>query len=154
MAENTLPADPHPPPPQDGVNRSKFHCFRTWSVCLTRITLAATRYQIFYLKTHLPLDHPAPPDLEQHVSKYFARRPPSPTHPLTHPPDPRDGVNWSKFHFFRTWSCYISNLRESRLQQHGAEYFACIPWFTPKLCFLSISWEGIDIFIKFNIDKI
>ena len=36
----------------------------------------------------------------QHGSKYFACRPPS-------PPDAGGGVKWSKFIFFRTWSCCI-----------------------------------------------
>ena len=46
--------------------------------------------------------------------------PPPPTHTHTHSAHthPQDGVNWSKFLFFRTWSCCISNLRESWLQQH------------------------------------
>ena len=26
--------------------------------------------------------------------------------------------------FFRTWSCCMSNLRESRMQQHGSKYVA------------------------------
>ena len=38
--------------------------------------------------------------MQLHGSKYFARRP---------LPDPWDGVNRSKFNFFRTWSCCISN---------------------------------------------
>ena len=62
--------------------------------------------------------------MQQHGSKYFARRPPF-------PPWPRpqgDGVKWSKFNFFRTWSCCISNYRESRMQQHGSKYFARRPW--------------------------
>ena len=37
---------------------------------------------------------------------------------------PEDGVNRSKFNFFRTLSCCISNYRESRMQQHGSKYFA------------------------------
>ena len=39
----------------------------------------------------------------------------------------RDGVSRSKFIFFRAWSCCISNLRESQMQQHGSKYFACRP---------------------------
>ena len=42
--------------------------------------------------------------MQPHGSKYFARRP---------LPDPGDGVNGSKFNFFRTWSCFISNLKGS-----------------------------------------
>ena len=46
-------------------------------------------------------------EMQQHASKYFARRPPSPT-------TLGDGVNRSKFSFYRTWSCCISNQMESR----------------------------------------
>ena len=46
--------------------------------------------------------------------------------PSPHPPT-LGGVNRSKFHFFRTWSLCLSNLRESRFQQHGTKYFACRP---------------------------
>ena len=38
-----------------------------------------------------------------------------------------DGVSWSKFNFFRTWLCYISNKRDSRMHQHGSKYFARRP---------------------------
>ena len=40
-------------------------------------------------------------------------------------PYPGDGVYLSKFNFYRTWSCCLSNYRESRMQQHGTKYFAC-----------------------------
>ena len=33
----------------------------------------------------------------------------------------------SKSTFFRTWSRCILNLRDSRMQQHGSNYFACRP---------------------------
>ena len=53
--------------------------------------------------------------------------PPPPTH--THTTNPGDGVSRSKLNFFRTWSCCISNLRESRMQQHCSKYFALRhPW--------------------------
>ena len=39
-------------------------------------------------------------------------------------PHPSDRVSRSKFIFFRTWSCCISNYRASRMQQHGRKYFA------------------------------
>ena len=73
----------------------------------------------------LPPDpYPAPylrtPSLmQQHGRIYFARRPP--------PPPTSGWVNRSKFYLFRTWSCCISALRESRLQQQGTKYFACRP---------------------------
>ena len=37
-----------------------------------------------------------------------------------------------KIHFFRTWSCCISNKRESRMQQHGRKYFGHEPPPTPS----------------------
>ena len=37
------------------------------------------------------------------------------------------GVKMSKFNFFITWSCCISNLRESRMQQHGSKYLPADP---------------------------
>ena len=43
------------------------------------------------------------------------------------PPDPGGGVKRSKFYFFRTWSCCISNYRELRMQQHDSKYFAHRP---------------------------
>ena len=36
-----------------------------------------------------------------------------------------------KVNFFRTWSCCISNLRESRMQQHGSKYVASRPPYHP-----------------------
>ena len=36
-------------------------------------------------------------------------------------------VKRSTINFFRAISCYISNLRESRMQQHGRKYLACRP---------------------------
>ena len=42
-------------------------------------------------------------------------------------PNPGDGVIRSKFNFFRTWPCYISNQRESRMHQYGSKYFARRP---------------------------
>ena len=48
-------------------------------------------------------------EMQQHSSKYFARR------PSPHPPTTLgDGVKRFKFNFFRTWLCCRSNLRESR----------------------------------------
>ena len=41
-----------------------------------------------------------------------------------HPPMGSIGQNST---FFRTWSCCISNLRESQMQQHRTKYFACRP---------------------------
>ena len=40
MVANSLPADPPPPPPPataqgDGVNRTKFNFYRTWSCCIS-----------------------------------------------------------------------------------------------------------------------
>ena len=49
--------------------------------------------------------------------------------PADPPPTPRSwgGVKRSKFKSLRTWSWYVSNSRESRMQQHGSKYFACWP---------------------------
>ena len=44
--------------------------------------------------------------MQEHGSKYFARRQPS--------PDPGDRVNRSKVNFLITWSWCISNSRESQ----------------------------------------
>ena len=46
--------------------------------------------------------------------------------PHTHTPSTTlgYGIKRSKFNFFSTWPCCVSNLRESRLQQHGSKYFA------------------------------
>ena len=55
--------------------------------------------------------------MQQHGSKYFARR---------HPTTLGDGVKRSKLNFFRTWSsCIVIKKRESRMQQHehGSKYF-------------------------------
>ena len=41
------------------------------------------------------------------------------------------GVIRSKLNFLRTRPCCISNLRESRMQQHGSKYFARRPLPTP-----------------------
>ena len=42
-------------------------------------------------------------------------------------PNPGDGVKRSKFNFFRTWYCCISNKFESQMPQHGRTYFVHIP---------------------------
>ena len=47
-------------------------------------------------------------------------------------PAPGDRVNRSKFHFFRTRSCCISNLRDSQMQQKDTKYFACRPRYSPS----------------------
>ena len=87
--------------------------------------------------------------MQQHGRKYFAYRPPSlgmvsvgqnatfsehshfayqikENHECCNmiacrPPNPGDG---SRLNFFRTWSCFISNLGQSRMQHHGSKYFA------------------------------
>ena len=47
--------------------------------------------------------------MQQHCSKYFARR-----HPY-----PGDVIKRSKINFFRTWSCCLSVKRNNEMQQHG-----------------------------------
>ena len=46
---------------------------------------------------------------------------------VSHPPHQGVGVNRSKFHFLKTWSCYLSNWYESQMQQHVIKYFAGRP---------------------------
>ena len=55
MVANILPANPLPPKPGDGVNRSNFNFFRTWSCCISNKRIS---------------------QMQQHCSKYFGRRPP------------------------------------------------------------------------------
>ena len=38
-----------------------------------------------------------------------------------------EGVKSSKFNFFRTWSCCISNKKESQMQQPSGKYFVSRP---------------------------
>ena len=61
--------------------------------------------------------------MQQHGSKYFARRPP-PT-----PPFPSPCGGGVKIQHFQNmvWSCCISNERESQMQQHCKKYFARRP---------------------------
>ena len=54
--------------------------------------------------------------MQQPGRKHFARRPPA-----------RPWGWVQKVSFFRTWSCCISNLRHSRMQQHGSKYFVRRP---------------------------
>ena len=87
----------HPPPPlplTQGLKRPKFNFSEHGYVA----------YQIYWYY-----------EMKQH-GKYFACRLP--------PPTPTAGVIKVKIFFFRTMSCCISNLRESRMQQHGSKYFA------------------------------
>ena len=71
--------------PGDGVaNRSKFNFFRTWSCCIS-----------------IQREH----EMQQHGSKYFARR------PLPHPLDPGDGVSRSKFNFFQNMVTFNIKLK-------------------------------------------
>ena len=53
--------------------------------------------------------------MQQNGSKYFARRTPF---------DPGAGSKGKYSTLFTTWSCCISNLRESQMQHYGSEYFA------------------------------
>ena len=78
---------PPPPDPWDGVKRSKFNFYRTWSCCISNKRDSR---------------------MQQNGSKYFACRYPLPPPPPP-PPDPGNGVTRSKLNFFRTWLCYISN---------------------------------------------
>ena len=46
--------------------------------------------------------------------------------------DPGGGVNRSKFNFFRTWSCCITNYREWSIEHHASTYF--LPTRGPSTC--------------------
>ena len=46
-----------------------------------------------------------------------------PAYPQPSPPTLGGGMQRSKFNFFRTWSCCITNYMESRMKQHGNKYF-------------------------------
>ena len=64
--------------------------------------------------------------------------------PAAHPPRP-----WGqkvKFNFFRTWSCCISNKRESLMQPHGSKYFAHTPPPTPIPLTLGVGSKGKNSF--------
>ena len=54
--------------------------------------------------------------MQHHGRKYFpADRPHLPL-------DPGGGVNRSKFNFFRTWSCCITDYRERSIEYHAGTY--------------------------------
>ena len=61
------------------------------------------------------------------VAIFAGRHPPQ----FFHPHDPGGGVKRSNFNIFRTWSCCISNLSKSQMQQHTSKYFANKPFFPP-----------------------
>ena len=56
--------------------------------------------------------------MQQRGSKYSAHRPSS---------QRWGGVKRIKLKIYRTWSCCLSNKKESRMQQYGSKYFACRP---------------------------
>ena len=87
-----LPAVPNPPHHDVGVKRSKFLFLRTWSCCISN-----------QMKSRM----------QQHGSKYFARRTPPPTL----------GVKRSKINLF--WNNVTLNikLKESKMQQLGCKRF-------------------------------
>ena len=73
--------------------------------------------------------------MPHHGIKYFTCRLP----PLTL------WVERSKFNFFRTWLCFISNTMESRLQQHGSKHV--VPRPPPPPLALGVKMS------KFNISE-
>ena len=85
MVENILPAYPLPQNPRDGT-----------------IGQNSTFSEHGHVAYQIKWNH----EMQQNGSKYFVRRPPPPPHTHTLAPDQ---VNRSKFSFFRTWSCCISN---------------------------------------------
>ena len=62
------------------------------------------------------------------VTIFAGRHPPQ----FPHPHDPGGGVKRSNFNIFRTWSCCISNLSKSQMQQHTSKYFANKPLSRPR----------------------
>ena len=111
------------PPPllTPGLNRSQFNFFITISCCIPNQS-AATWSQIFCLQTAPPLTlalgskghNSILSERDKNVNRIKGNRECSdmlanflPTDPLPH--DPRDEVNRSKFNFFRTRPCCISN---------------------------------------------
>ena len=64
MVANILPAD-HPPDPGDGVDRSKFNFFRTWSCCISEHGHVAYQFKGNHecsnmVRNVLPADPPPP----------------------------------------------------------------------------------------------
>ena len=109
MVENILPADflrPGPPPPPQTLGMG--------SVCENSFfsEFGHVSYQILE---------------NQQCTNTVAIILPTDPHPY-YPPSPSlrpwGWVSRSKLNFFRTWSCYISNYRESRMHQNGSKYFA------------------------------
>ena len=73
--------------------------------------------------------------MQQHGSKYFACRPP--------PLDPGDGVNRSKFNFFRIWPCCITNSRELGIEHHVSTY--SLLTHTPSTCGLDKTLKNQNV---------
>ena len=120
MVVNISPADSPPPPATLGVEsegqNSTFskHGHASYQI-KGKHECSNLEANIFPAAAPLYGDAPYFP-CRPHGSEYFARRSPSP------PPNHRGGVRRSNFNFFRTWSCCISHLMESRMQQHGSKY--------------------------------
>ena len=93
MVANVLPTDPYPlPQPWGWGQKAKIQHFRKWPRCISD-----------WRKSQM----------QQHGSKYFARIHVPQLNPTPTPsPDPIY-VKRSKFNFFRTWSCCISNYKEN-----------------------------------------
>ena len=85
-----------PPSPTLGVKRSKMNSFRT---------LCHVAYQI---KGNL--------ECSNMVANICLQTAPTP------PSRPWGGVNRSKFNFFRTWSCCITNYREWSIEHRASTY--------------------------------
>ena len=103
MVANILPAAPSP------FRRSKFNFFRTWSCCTSKES---------WMQQHGS-------NCRQKYNKYETYQTWFWIKDLCLTPwvDLGDGIKMSKLIFFRTWSCCISNLRESQMQPNGRKYF-------------------------------
>ena len=122
MEANVLPLDP---PSTLAVKRSNFnfleHGFVAYQIkgnhgcnnSVAKILLADTPPpdNDFPEHGHVAYQIKGNHEMQQHRSKYFVH---SPLHLTPGPLRKR-----SKFFFFRTWSNCISNIRVSRMQQHG-----------------------------------
>ena len=136
-----LGREPLPPPLTLGVKRSKLNFYRILSYQTEYIlefrNMAANILPTYLLPTPLELGygvkgqkvkiqlienmvtlHMKSNRIEKAATcKYFGGKSP--------PPAPLN--LWSKVNLFRTWSCCISNLRESQMKQRCSKYFTRRP---------------------------
>ena len=119
-AATWLPPPPPPPPPRGTDRGTVLQIWNIWNVIFNLEMGSKGQNSTFseLVTLHIKENHAC----SNIIANIFLAD--TPTH---HPPG--DGVNRSKFNFFRAWSCCISNSRQSRMQQHGygSIYFAYRP---------------------------